>query len=85
MVSRLSKGVRFVAVLSELVALAADLGERRFAPRAERYDREGSFPVENYDHPRAAGLLGLCIPSRYGGLGADYETYCQVARVQLAA
>src|SRR5438445_8453092 len=27
--------------------------------------------------------LGLCVPERYGGLGADYETYCLVAE-QLA-
>jgi alkylation response protein AidB-like acyl-CoA dehydrogenase len=25
------------------------------------------------------GFLGLCIPERYGGLGADYESYCLVA------
>ncbi len=29
------------------------------------------------------GLLGLCVPERYGGLGADYETSCLVAE-QLA-
>ena len=31
----------------------------------------------------SAGLLGLCVPDRHGGLGADYETYCLVAE-QLA-
>jgi alkylation response protein AidB-like acyl-CoA dehydrogenase len=30
-----------------------------------------------------AVTLGLCVPERYGGLGADYETYCLVAE-QLA-
>jgi alkylation response protein AidB-like acyl-CoA dehydrogenase len=62
-----------------LVALAGALGREKFAPRAERYDREASFPHENYADLRDAGLLGLCVPERYGGLGADFETYCLVS------
>jgi alkylation response protein AidB-like acyl-CoA dehydrogenase len=63
----------------ELVGIAARLGREKFAPRAFRYDMEASFPFENYADLRAAGFLGLCVPQRYGGLGADYETYCLVA------
>ena len=68
---------------SELIAIARRLARERFAPRAERHDREASFPFDDYADLRAAGLLGLCVPTRYGGLGADYETYCLVAE-QLA-
>jgi alkylation response protein AidB-like acyl-CoA dehydrogenase len=64
---------------SELIARARHLARERFAPRAERHDREASFPFEDYADLRAAGLLGLCVPARYGGLDADYETYCLVA------
>jgi alkylation response protein AidB-like acyl-CoA dehydrogenase len=64
---------------SELIAAARRLARERFAPRAERHDREASFPFDDYDDLRGAGLLGLCVPTRYGGLGADYETYCLVA------
>jgi alkylation response protein AidB-like acyl-CoA dehydrogenase len=67
----------------ELIGLARDLARERFAPRAERHDREASFPFDDYADLRAAGFLGLCVPVRYGGLGADYETYCLVAE-QLA-
>src|SRR5712664_1126657 len=67
----------------ELIALARDLARERFAPRAARHDREASFPFDDYADLRATGLLGLCVPTRYGGLGADYETYCLVAE-QLA-
>ncbi len=63
----------------ELVQLAATLGREKFAPRAERYDREASFPFENYADLRAAGLLGICVPEAYGGLGADFATYVMVA------
>lgn len=63
----------------ELIALANQLGREKFAPRAERYDREASFPFENYDDMREAGLLKLCVPKSHGGLGADYRTYCLVS------
>lgn len=58
----------------ELVALVADLGPT-FAERAAGYDRDARFPHENYADLREAGLLRLCIPAHYGGLGADFATY----------
>jgi alkylation response protein AidB-like acyl-CoA dehydrogenase len=67
----------------ELVGLARRLAVERFAPRAEKHDREASFPFDDYDDLREAGLIALCVPERYGGLGASYETYCLVAE-QLA-
>jgi len=63
----------------ELIALAASLGRERFAPRAARWDREASFPVENFADLRQAGLLGICVPAAHGGLGADFATYVMVA------
>ena len=59
----------------ELIALARHLARERFAPRADRHDRDASFPFDDYADLRTEGLLGLCVPERYGGLGADYETY----------
>src|SRR6202165_1110021 len=67
----------------ELIAVARRLAHERFVPRADRHDRDASFPFDDYADLRAAGLLGLCVPTPYGGLGADYETYCLVAE-QLA-
>jgi alkylation response protein AidB-like acyl-CoA dehydrogenase len=63
----------------ELVELAAQLGRDKFAARAERYDREASFPFENYADLRASGLLAICVPKAHGGLGADFATYVMVA------
>lgn len=62
----------------ELLALAESLGPK-FAARAERYDREASFPFENYADLRAAGMLGLCVPEKFGGRGADLTTYALVS------
>ncbi len=63
----------------KLLELVATLGRERFAPRAARYDRDAAFPFENYADLREAGLLAICVPERYGGLGADYATYAMVA------
>src|SRR5678815_5503171 len=66
-----------------LIDAARRLALERFAPRAATHDREASFPFDDYADLRAEKFLGLCIPERYGGLGASYETYCLVAE-QLA-
>ena len=58
-----------------LVEQIRTLARERVAPRAARYDAESTFPVENYADLRAAGLLGLTIPTSYGGRGADSLTY----------
>jgi alkylation response protein AidB-like acyl-CoA dehydrogenase len=62
----------------ELIAIAESLGPK-FAERSPRYDREASFPFENYADLRAAGLLGLCVPEKSGGRGADLKTYAIVS------
>lgn len=63
---------------TRLIALAESLGPG-FAERAARYDREASFPHENYAELKDAGLLGLCVPEAYGGRGADLATYALVS------
>ena len=50
-----------------------------FRERAEQHDREASFPKEDFDDLRAAGLLGLMVPERLGGNGAGFADYAQVA------
>lgn len=61
-----------------LMERAYTLATERFAPRAARYDRDASFPFEDYADLHESGLLALCVPEQYGGLGADFETYCLV-------
>jgi alkylation response protein AidB-like acyl-CoA dehydrogenase len=61
-----------------LIELADSLGPA-LAQRAERYDREASFPHESYADLKGAGLLGLCVPEKFGGKGADLKTYSLVS------
>src|SRR3979490_2150994 len=58
-----------------IIATARQLGQTVFAGRAAAYDREATFPTENYKDLHRAGLLGIAIPKKHGGLGADYQTY----------
>lgn len=62
----------------ELVALAAELGADRFAPRAAEHDRDASFPRENLRDLCDSGLLGLCVPADRGGLGGDFSAFMLV-------
>ena len=66
-----------------LMDRAYKLAVERFAPRAAESDREAAFPIEDYADLHSSGLLALCVPEQYGGLGADFETYCLVSE-QLA-
>ncbi len=63
----------------ELLALAADLGRSKFAPRAAQIDRDAVFPFDNYADMHRAGLLRICVPKQHGGWGADFATYVMVA------
>ena len=43
---------------------------RRLAQTAERYDRSAEFPAENFRILGEEGLIGLTVPTAYGGRGA---------------
>jgi alkylation response protein AidB-like acyl-CoA dehydrogenase len=62
----------------EMVERVRALGPA-FAERAVRYDRDASFPYENFADLREAGLLALCVPSDAGGLGASFADYARVS------
>ena len=46
-----------------------------FAKRAIDYDRDASFPWDNWNDLKEAGLLGICVPTEAGGLGGDFVAY----------
>ncbi len=71
-------GLPLTAEQKALIAKVDEYGVK-WAERAFKYDREASFPTENYNDLKEMGFLGLCVPKRLGGLGADYRTYTLVA------
>jgi alkylation response protein AidB-like acyl-CoA dehydrogenase len=52
-----------------LVGRAAGLAHGRFADRADRYDREASFPAEDFADLFHAGLHSAAVPRSHGGHG----------------
>ena len=59
----------------QIAQLAAEIAQREIAPNIAAWDREHTFPRPLYGKLGAAGLMGIFIPERYGGAGADYVSY----------
>ena len=55
--------------------LARALARGEIAPHVAAWDREHRFPRELYRTLTEAGLMGIIVPERYGGSGADYVSY----------
>jgi len=64
---------------SEHVALrrlVREFAENEVAPLAVEIDREGRVPFETLRKMAKIGLLGVCFPQEYGGMGAGETGYC---------
>ncbi|MCB2106420.1 MAG: acyl-CoA/acyl-ACP dehydrogenase [Rhodobacteraceae bacterium] len=61
-----------------LVKLAEQLAGDVLRPRADEVDRTAEFPRANFDELAKAGLFGMRIPAKWGGLGADVQTAVMV-------
>ncbi|SHF20935.1 butyryl-CoA dehydrogenase [Litoreibacter ascidiaceicola] len=52
-------------------AIARDLATK-FAPRAAKWDQERTYCWDNISDLTNAGLMGMTLPTRYGGQGASW-------------
>ena len=55
--------------------LARAFAEREIAPSIAAWDKAHHFPRDLYAKLTDAGLMGIIVPERYGGAGADYVSY----------
>ena len=55
-----------------VVRMVRDFAEKEVAPVIKEYDRAHSVNRDAVDRMAELGLLGICIPVRYGGQGLDY-------------
>lgn len=74
----LAHGLPLTELQKHCIGLVDEVGPT-WAERAFEYDRQATFPTENWNDLRQMGFLGLCVPKRLGGMGADYRTYMLVA------
>ena len=59
----------------EVQRVARDFAERVLVPRATARDRSGEFPLQELRQIAALGLLGVNVPSEYGGAEAGAVAY----------
>nr|WP_255699239.1 acyl-CoA dehydrogenase family protein [Luteimonas sp. Y-2-2-4F] len=64
--------------------VARRIAQERIAPSAESFDRSGEFPLENIRLLGENGLMGIEVPTEYGGAGLDPVSYV-LAMVEIAA
>ncbi len=56
-----------------------EFAETEIKPVARTHDREHSFPEATTKRMGELGLLGITVPEKYGGPGADYISFALVA------
>lgn len=56
--------------------MVREFAENEVAPLAAEIDREHRVPIETMRKLGAIGLLGVCFPQEYGGMGAGETGYC---------
>jgi alkylation response protein AidB-like acyl-CoA dehydrogenase len=62
----------------EIQALAREFAQAEIEPNASQWDRDHGFPRELFAKLADLGLMGVCIPEEYGGVGADFLSYILV-------
>ncbi|MCD9046664.1 acyl-CoA dehydrogenase family protein [Luteimonas sp. MHLX1A] len=64
--------------------VARRIAQEKIAPSAEGFDRSGEFPLDNIRLLGENGLMGIEVPTEYGGAGMDPIAYV-LAMVEIAA
>jgi alkylation response protein AidB-like acyl-CoA dehydrogenase len=75
---------RFSEDQLSIQAIARDFASRRIAPVAPDFDKSGEFPLANIREMGQLGLMGIEVPTEYGGAGMDSIAYV-LAMIEIAA
>jgi acyl-CoA dehydrogenase len=70
-----------VTTTQSLEAVAREIGEQVAARYADEVDRDARFPAETVAAFRSAGLLGMLIPTGWGGPGASVQEMARAIAV----
>jgi len=58
--------------------MVQEFAEKEIAPVAEELDKTGEYPTKILEKMAKLGLLGIVIPTEYGGAGLDIISYATV-------
>ena len=56
-----------------------DFARKEIKPIIKEYDQRHEYPMELVPKMGEMGLMGVCLPARYGGAGMDYISFGLVA------
>ena len=75
---------RFTEDQLSIQAIARDFAQKRIVPVAAELDEKGEFPLENIREMGQLGLMGIEVPTEYGGAGMDPIAYV-LAMIEIAS
>lgn len=75
---------RFTDDQLSIQAIARDFAQKRIVPVAAELDEKGEFPLDNIREMGQLGLMGIEVPTEYGGAGMDPIAYV-LAMIEIAA
>jgi alkylation response protein AidB-like acyl-CoA dehydrogenase len=75
---------RFTEDQLAIQSIARDFAQKRIAPVAAELDAKGEFPLDNIREMGQLGLMGIEVPTEYGGAGMDPIAYV-LAMIEIAA
>ena len=65
--------------------LLKEFVEKEVKPLAKEVDEQERFPTESVEKLAKMGLLGIVVPTQYGGVGGDYHNYIDAVRMLSSA
>ena len=60
--------------------MVKDFAEKEIRPNIMKWDESQEFPVDLFKKAGELGLMGVLVPSEYGGSGFGYNEYIMVIR-----
>jgi len=75
---------RFTDEQLSIQSIAREFAQKRIAPVAADFDKSGEFPLENIREMGQMGLMGIEVPTEYGGAGMNPIAYV-LAMIEIAA
>jgi len=61
-----------------IAAMIKDFGEKHIRPKMMEWDESQEFPIEVFKKLGELGLMGVVVPTEYGGSGMAYNEYVTV-------
>ena len=65
---------------SMIQQMVKDFAEKEIRPNIMKWDESQEFPVELFKKAGELGLMGVLVPTEYGGAGMGYNEYIMVIR-----